>query len=128
MKEARDFSIGALIAIIVAVVIAVVSIYGVIIRNSYEFQLKKANETSNYETRKAVEDYARSLIAQYTADKLRYETYKESNSAERQSWAEEARIRANTTATIYNEYILKNSFVFRDNIPEDIKSELPYLK
>ena len=33
-------------------------------------------------------------------------------------------MRANKTANSYNEYILKNSFVWSENIPSDIRSEL----
>ena len=33
-------------------------------------------------------------------------------------------MRANKTANTYNEYILKNSFVFEDNIPQDIETKL----
>ncbi|MBR2587044.1 hypothetical protein IKE71_01565 [Candidatus Saccharibacteria bacterium] len=124
----KDYFKDSLIVILVVAVVVLLGISGVIFRNSYEFQVKKAEEISNYETKKIVEDHARSMIAQYTADKLRYETYKESSSAEQQSWAEEARVRANTTAALYNEYMLKNSFVFKDNVPEDIRSELEYIK
>ena len=33
-------------------------------------------------------------------------------------------MRANKTANTYNEYILKNSFVFEGNIPTDIETRL----
>ena len=33
-------------------------------------------------------------------------------------------MRANKTANTYNEYILKNSFVWEGNIPEDIEQKL----
>lgn len=128
MKDVKSFSLGAVVAIVLVAVILALGVGGVILRNMYDFQLKKADETTNYDTKKQVEDYARSLIAQYTADKQRYETYKDSTSTEQQSWAQEAKIRANTTAALYNEYYLKNSFVFKDNIPEDIKKELPYIE
>lgn len=36
-------------------------------------------------------------------------------------------MRANTTASNYNNYILKNSFVWKDNIPNDIYVSLEYL-
>ena len=53
-------------------------------------------------------------------DKATYEMYKTSDNAEKQSWAEQAKMRANKTANTYNEYILKNSYVWEGNIPEDI--------
>ena len=46
------------------------------------------------------------------------------DSNEKQSWAEQAKMRANITAASYNEYILKNSFVWDGNIPKDISEKL----
>lgn len=37
-------------------------------------------------------------------------------------------MRANKTANIYNEYILKNSYVFEGNIPSDIYMELEIIE
>lgn len=95
--------------------------------NEWFFDVQKADDKTNYETRKQVEDTCRAMMASYTSDKLTYEQYKDSDSEEKQSWAEQARMRANKTAASYNEYVLKNSFVWEDNIPEDIESSLPYL-
>ena len=39
-----------------------------------------------------------------------------------------AKIRANSTAISYNEYILKNSFLWADNVPSDIKSKLEIIE
>ena len=64
------------------------------------------------------------MIASYKTDKATYEQYKNSTSDEKQSWAEQAKMRANKTANTYNEYILKNSFVFEGNIPPDIETKL----
>ena len=41
--------------------------------------------------------------------------------------AEQDKETADKTAAAYNEYILKNTYVFRDSIPEDIASSLAYL-
>jgi hypothetical protein len=57
-----------------------------------------------------------------------YETYIESDEEEEQEWAKQAKIRANKTAIQYNEYILKNNYVWKDNIPDDIDSELEIIK
>ncbi|MBQ7047662.1 MAG: hypothetical protein IJN86_01815 [Clostridia bacterium] len=95
--------------------------------NNWFFAVQKADDKTNYETRKEVEDACRAMIASYTSDKLTYEQYKDSDSEEKQSWAEQARMRANKTAASYNEYVLKNSFVWEDNIPADIVSNLPYI-
>lgn len=92
--------------------------------NTYFFGVQKADDATNYETRKKVEDTCRSMISSYETDKLTYEQYKDSDSKEKQGWAEQAKMRANKTANSYNEYILKNSFVWSGNIPSDIRSEL----
>ena len=96
--------------------------------NNYDNMMKKVDDRTKYETRKKVEDTARASIASYNTDKATYEQYKESNDKEKQSWAEQAKMRANKTANIYNEYMLKNSYVFEGNIPDDIIYQLPILK
>ena len=68
------------------------------------------------------------MLASYEADRLTYEQYKSSDSEEKQGWAEQAKMRANRTAASYNEFMLKNSFVWEDNVPADIRTELPYLE
>lgn len=100
---------------------------GIYVSNRYDFFARKIDDATNYDTLKEVEDTCRAMITSYTADKLRYETYAASESPERQEWAEQAKIRANSTAAKYNEYYLKNSFVWKGGVPTDIKSELPYL-
>lgn len=47
---------------------------------------------------------------------------------EKQSWAEQEKMRANKTAASYNEYVLKNSYVWNGNIPPDIRTNLSYLE
>ena len=92
--------------------------------NKVDYIDHKIEDRTKYETRKKVEDTARASIASYKADKATWEMYKDSTDPEKQSWAEQARMRANRTATTYNEYILKNSYVFEGNIPADINHEL----
>ena len=60
--------------------------------------------------------------------RARYEQYKDSKSDEQRSWADQAKMRANRTAANYNNYILKNSYVWSGNIPEDILAELPIIE
>ena len=96
--------------------------------NNWFHAVQKADDATNYETRKKVEDTCRSMIASYNSDKLTYEQYKDSDNEEKQSWAEQAKMRANKTATSYNEYILKNSYVWEDNIPSDIDYKLPLIE
>lgn len=95
--------------------------------NNWFFAVQKADDRTNYETCKEVEDSCRAMIASYTSDKLTYEQYKDSDNEEKQSWAEQARMRANKTAASYNEYVLKNSFVWEGNVPSDIVGNLPYI-
>lgn len=95
--------------------------------NSYTHSLEKADE-NQYETKKQVEDTARAMIASYKSDVATYEQYKDSDNEEKQSWAEQEKMRANRTANSYNEYILKNSYVWEDNIPSDIDYSLPIVE
>ena len=96
--------------------------------NNWFFKVQKADDSTRYTTRKQVEDSCRAMMASYTSDKLTYGQYKDSGNAEKQSWAEQAKMRANKTAASYNEYVLKNSFVWEGNIPADIQASLPYLQ
>ena len=98
------------------------------IKNEVQYVDKKIEDRTNYETRKKVEDTARASIALYKTDRSTYETYKDSKNEEEQSWAKQAKMRANKTANIYNEYMLKNSFVFEGNIPNDIEFQLETLR
>ena len=93
-----------------------------------EYVDQKIDDATNYETRKTVEDSCRAMIASYEADKLTYEQYKDSENDEQRSWADQAKMRANRTAANYNNYILKNSYVWSGNIPEDILAELPIIE
>ena len=101
---------------------------GVMSWNSWFGLVQKADDATNYETLKQVEDTCRSMIASYEADRLTYEQYKNSEDDEQQSWAEQAKTRANRTASTYNNYILENSYVWSGNVPNDIDSELDYLE
>ena len=96
--------------------------------NDWFYKVQKVDDVTNYNTIKEVEDTCRAMISSYESDKLTYEQYKDSDNEEKQSWAEQAKMRANKTATTYNNYILKNSFVWKDNIPNDIYLELEYLE
>lgn len=96
--------------------------------NEYQHSLKKVDDATSYKTRKEVEDTCRASIASYNSSKTTYEQYKDSDSELERSWAESAKMQANRTANIYNNYILKNSYVFEGNIPNDICSELPIIE
>lgn len=119
---------------VVVVVLIAASIYfnctpsGKTAWNNWFHAVQEADDKSAYETKKEVEDTCCAMIAQYEADKLKYEQYKDSDNAEKQSWAENAKMRANNTAASYNNYILKNSYVWEDNIPSDIYQTLSYIE
>lgn len=100
---------------------------GVSIRNTWFHAVQKADDDTNYKTRKQVEDTCRSMISSYNADKLAYEQYAVSEDPDKQEWAEQAKMRANKTASTYNNYILKNSYVWQNNVPADIFLELPFI-
>lgn len=122
-----------LLCIVIVVVFVVAPVFfgatpqGKAIWNNWFYTVQKADDATNYETRKQVEDTCRAMMASYTSDKLTWEQYRDDDNEEKRSWAEQARMRANKTAASYNEYILKNSFVWEDNVPDDIESSLPYL-
>lgn len=101
---------------------------GVATWNNWFHAVQKADDLTNYETRKQVEDTCRAMIASYEADKLTYEQYKDSDNEEKQSWAEQAKMRANKTAVEYNNYILKNTYVWKDNVPADIYIKLEIIQ
>lgn len=127
-------TIFAVIGIILAAVIVIgLPVYfgatpsGKAVWNSWFHKVQKADDATNYHTLKKVEDTCRAMISSYNADKLTYEQYKDSDSEEKQEWAEQARMRANKTASTYNNYILENSYVWKDAVPSDIYMNLEYL-
>ena len=133
MKNFFESFFSALVTLFVFVII----IFGIYITffpggraliNSYDNTMRKVDDRTKYETRKKVEDTARASIATYKSDKSTYEMYKDSVDEEKKSWAEQAKMRANKTANVYNEYMLKNSYVFDGNIPSDINYQLEIIK
>ena len=96
--------------------------------NSYDNTMKKVDDRTKYESRKKVEDTARASVASYKTDRATWEMYKDSTDPEKQGWAEQAKMRANKTANVFNEYMLKNSYVFEGNIPYDINYQLEILR
>lgn len=100
----------------------------VMLRNRYNYAVQKADDATSYETLRDVENSCRAMIASYEADRLIFEQYKDSDNEEKQSWAEQAKMRANRTAAQYNEHIRKNAFVWADNVPDDIDERLEYVE
>lgn len=93
--------------------------------NKVDYANKKIDEATLYDTLKQVEDTCRAMIASYQSDFLIWTQYKDSTNEEKQGWAE---MRANRTATTYNEYIRKNSYVWAQNVPADIDEKLDYIQ
>lgn len=128
----RKFGIAVLIAIAVLVVLLPfyfgVTPSGRTVWNNWFHAVQKADDDTNYETIKKVEDTCRSMISSYNADKLTYEQYKDSEDQEKQSWAEQAKMRANKTASTYNNYVMKNNYIWKGNVPSDIYMELLFLE
>ena len=96
--------------------------------NKIEYDIQKADDATNYETLKKVEDTCRAYISSYEADKITYQTNVNLESEQAQELAMSAKTRANRTAATYNSYYLQNSYVWKDSVPDDIKRELPYIE
>lgn len=125
-----------IVTVLISIFCSILLIFGIVnmtpsgraFINTYFFQVQKADDNTNYKTIKKVEDTCRSMVASYEFDKLTYEQYKNSDNKEEQSWAEQAKMRANKTASSYNNYIIKNSFIWEDNVPNDIYMKLEIIE
>jgi len=120
--------IGLGIAIVLIVGLVALGLANRWFSNTVDYARHKIDERTRYDLMKKVEDTARAMISNYAADKLTYEQYRDSDSKEQQNWAAQAKTRANRTAATYNEYILKNSYVWAGNVPPDIRDSLDYLE
>ena len=95
--------------------------------NQWRFDVQTAHDQTDYATLRRVENTARAMISSYHADLLIWENYRNSDIQEQRNWASSARIRANTTASTFNNFILENSFVWAYGVPDDIAVELPVI-
>lgn len=129
MSEASKIIVAVVSTILIMAILFFTLVpSGRAIWNSYKHTLHKVDDTTRYQTRKKVEDSCRAMISSYTSDIMTYEQYKDSANIEKQGWAEQAKMRANKTAASYNEYVLKNSYVWDGNVPNDIRKQLDYIK
>lgn len=65
------------------------------------------------------ENRCKAIISLYNSNCLTYEQYKGNKAMS--YWAEQAKIRANETASSYNIYILQNSHIWSGNIPDQLE-------
>ena len=121
----KYFIVVLVALLLLAVLFFAVTPIGRTIWNNWWHDVEKADDNTSYENRKMVEDTCRAMIASYKTDVDTYNMYKDSDNEEKLSWAEQARMRANKTANSYNEYVLKNSYVWNGNVPIDIANYLP---
>ncbi len=128
MKTVFAVILGLLILLGVALGVASCTPSGREFLNNWGHAVQKADDRTNYETRKKVEDTCRAAIVSYEADRLTWDQYKDSADSEQRSWADAAKLRANKAAVTYNEYFLKNSYVFEGNVPEDIRRSLEVIE
>lgn len=112
-------------AVLVAIVFAPEIRAGI---NRWTYGVEKADDNTNYDKLKKVEDTLRAYVASYEADKITYESGINSDDAAIKETAEAAKIRANRTAATYNKYYLENNYIWKDNVPSDINKELKYLE
>ena len=116
------------IIIFVAGVLWILEPWNVFVNNKHNAIVNEVDSATNWDILHEVEDSCRAMIANYQADILIYNQYKNSEDKEQRNWASQAQIRANKTAAQYNEYILKNNYVWKYGIPDDIRSELEYIE
>ena len=96
--------------------------------NNWRHGIQKADDATSYETLQKVEDTCRAMISSYEADKATVDLYDGHVDDEKQGWADQAKMRANKTASTYNNYILENTYVWAGNVPRDIRAELSLLE
>ena len=96
--------------------------------NKNQTAVQVVDDQTRYETLKKAEDTCRAMISSYESDVLTWKQYKDSESETERTWAAQAKMRANKTASSYNNYILQNNFVWKDNIPKDIRSTLDIIE
>lgn len=90
--------------------------------NRQMYGVQKVDDATRYSTLRDVEDTCRTMQASYAADVGAYKAYVAAGQAD---IAVQVLIRANRTATTYNEFVRKNSYVWKGAIPADIDVDLP---
>lgn len=126
-KILASICVTILVAILILIIYVLFFPSGRAMFNQYTHTMKQTDNRTLYQTRKDVEDTCRSMQASYESDKLVWLQFKDSDVQEKRNWADAAMIRANKTAAEYNNYILKNKYVWKENVPADIYITMDYL-
>jgi hypothetical protein len=108
------FVLGVMLitALIAGIVFFGLTPQGRIIWHQYRF----SGDRITPEQVKEVEDTCRAMIASWEADLQTYMDLKDTD----KDGAEVARLSANRTADMYNEYLLMNTYVFGETLPDGI--------
>lgn len=96
--------------------------------NNWRFGIQEAHDQTDYATLRRVEDTARAMVASFEADRLQWEQFRDSDVQEERNWANGAMMRANRTASSFNNFMRENSFVWAYGIPSDIDFRMEYLR
>lgn len=128
-SEKWGLAIGIILVLLIAILIVSMLIPTTRAAiNAWKNELHKVDDATTYKTRKQVEETCRATIVSYNTDKMMWEQYKDHEGEEQHAWADAAKLRANKAAVTYNEYFLKNSYVFNGNIPADIRTKLDLIE
>lgn len=121
----KKFVVGGIIGALVIVILVVAAPDIRRAYNNWRHGVNVAHDETDYETLRSVENTARAMISSWNADRNRWLLYNESDDATQQEWASQARMRANNTASTFNNFILENNYIWRHGVPEDLRERLP---
>jgi len=128
LKKAVAIVVAVLLVLFVAFALwANVSPTGRAVWNSWRYGVRKADNDTAYQNRRAVEEKARAQYTIYQANKTRWEQYKDSNDPDERRWAADALTMANSAAGIYNNYLRTNNYT-KEMMPPDLPWELSLLR
>ena len=93
--------------------------------NNWRHEIQVAHDETDYDTLRSVENTARATIATWEADRMRWFQYHDSENERERNWASGARMRANTGASTFNNFMRANNYVWAAGIPDDLPERLP---
>ena len=130
-KDGKISGLAVALALIGAILLVVgaIAFEPAMIRfeNWRSFRNQVAHDQTDYNTLRRVEDQARAMLATWHGDVAQFEAFRDSTDSHERSIANAALIRANRTASTFNNFILTNSFVWAYGVPDDIAEELPLI-